>query len=66
MATPMHVYAEIAARHGKVNPTDEEAVDRFFAEEVPTLSEEVQREIMNELLARDGESPEPLKRSPEA
>ncbi len=66
MATPMHVYAELAARHGKIDPTDEKAVDHFFIQVAPTLSEEVQREIMHELIARDGESSEPLKKTPEA
>jgi len=56
MATPMHVFNEIAGRYG-VESTDEEAVDRFFIYHVPKLSQNTQQAILDELLARDGEPP---------
>lgn len=54
MGTPMHVYAEIAARHGVVE-SDEEAVDVFFAETLLHLPRDAQQKILRELMARDGE-----------
>ena len=53
MPTPMHVFVEIAARHG-VDPKDEAAVTRFF-ERVGRMKPQEQQAIMDELLARDGE-----------
>jgi hypothetical protein len=59
MPTPMHVYADIAARYGKYNSNQE--VDDFFANVVPTLSQPEQECIFAELLVRDGEEkPESL------
>lgn len=57
MATPMHVYDEIAARYGKQSPS---AVDRFFAVEVKDLDLVERRSILQELLARNAEIPREL------
>ena len=52
----MHVYAEIAARHG-VDPKNDDAVDDFFSAVVPTLENSVRVAILQELFgARDGEA----------
>lgn len=59
MATPMHVYDEIAARYGADVSTYEGAL-KFWEEVVPTLSKKKQRAIFDELLARNGETPKPL------
>ena len=55
MATPMHFYNEIEERYG-VNPTDEQAVDRFFEYRLPRLPQKAQQAILDELLARNGET----------
>lgn len=54
MATPTHVYADIASRYG-VDPDDEEAVDKWFNEILPMLPVDIRAAIFEELLARDGE-----------
>ena len=60
MATPMHVYAEIAARYG-VDPADDDAVDHFFIERAGTLPVGEQQLIAMELLGRDGEAVKPFR-----
>lgn len=60
MATPMHVYAEIAARYG-VDPGDDGAVDRFFIERAVTLPLAERELIVSELFGRDGEVAEPVR-----
>jgi len=54
MATPMHVYNDIAGRYG-VDPTNDNAVDRFFMYRVPKLPKATQQAIVDELFARNGE-----------
>ena len=54
MATPMHVFAEIAAKYG-VDSSDDDAIDDFFATKTSALPPEVQVQILSELYARDGE-----------
>ena len=54
MSTPIHVFAEIASRYG-VDPSNQEAVDRFFYNEDNRLSRDEQIAIMEELVCRDGE-----------
>lgn len=59
MPTHMSAFADIAARYG-IDPKDEEAVDRFFDEQAPSLSAQERATILAELLAeqtKDGESP---------
>ncbi len=51
MPTPMEVFVQMAVKYGNVDPTDEEAVDRFFEEELPKLPERQQLEIVETLLA---------------
>jgi hypothetical protein len=55
MATPTAKFIEIAARYGNVDPEDIEAVQRWFAEELPKLSPSELRRIFEELLRADGE-----------
>lgn len=52
MPTPMRQFADIARRHG-VDPTDEDAVDDFFARVAPTLPKEQQALLFSELLQGD-------------
>ncbi len=54
MATPMRIYAEIAARYGVTRDNVEE-VDHFFIDVLPTFPAHLQAAILDELLARDGE-----------
>jgi hypothetical protein len=54
MPTPMSAFADIAARYG-INPNDEEAVDRFFDEQAPSLSEHERATILKELFAAQAE-----------
>ncbi len=51
----MHVYADIAKKYGKVDPSNQSAVRNFFRKTLPKKSASVREEIFNELLARDGE-----------
>lgn len=60
MATPMHVYYELAARYGNVDPSDYEAVLKFFTTDILNLDESVRAEIGKELLTRDGEPAKPM------
>jgi hypothetical protein len=61
MPTPMSAFAVIAARHG-VDPSDEEAVDRFFDERAPELPLEEREAIFAELLTADGKGHSPRRR----
>jgi len=54
MATPMFVFAEIAARYG-VDRYDQDAVDEFFEYGIHDLTGMEQDAIAQELLERDGE-----------
>jgi len=56
MPTPMHVYADIAKRYGRIDPNDQSAVRNFFRQTLPRKSESIKEEIFKELLARDGEA----------
>jgi hypothetical protein len=49
----MDAFATIAARYS-VDPTDEEAVDRFFDERAPSLPAEEREAILAELMTADG------------
>lgn len=49
MPTPMSTYAEIAARY-HIDPSDEEAVTRFFRDTAPGLPADERVQIFNELL----------------
>jgi len=62
MPTPMSAFAVIAARHG-VDPSDEEAVDRFFDENAPELPLEEREAIFAELLTADGKGNSPRRRN---
>jgi hypothetical protein len=54
MPTPTRVFHDVAARYGKVDPSDAEALERWFTEVLPTLPKEQIEEILEELLAHDG------------
>lgn len=62
MPTPTRAFAELAAKHGDVDPDDMGAVQRWYEETVPTLSPTKIEEILEELLSSErldvkGESP---------
>ncbi len=63
MTTPIKVFAELAARHGGVDPNDTCAVQNWFMETLPTLPPEQRQELLSKLLDQDGGSadatPEP-------
>jgi hypothetical protein len=52
--TPTPIFAELAARYGDVDPQDIEAVQRWFAEDLPKLGLEQIERIIEELLTADG------------
>ena len=54
MPTPTTAFADAAAKYGGVDPGDMEAVQRWFAEELPTLSIQIIEEVIRDLLAQDG------------
>lgn len=51
MPTPTQAFFDIAARHGDVDSTDPQAVQRWFAETLPSLPPAEIEEILEELLA---------------
>jgi len=56
MPTPTAAFADAAAKYGDVDPEDIEAVQKWFAEELPMLPPEAIERIFDDLLARDGDS----------
>ena len=58
MPTPITAFADAAAKYGDVDPSDIEAVQRWFAEELPRLSPGIIERVLHDLLQRDGEAPE--------
>jgi hypothetical protein len=60
MPTPTGVFAQVAARHGDVDPNDAEAVQRWYAETVPALSPEKLETVLEDLLEQESDPHEPL------
>ncbi len=58
MATPVQVFADAAARYGGVDPHDIEAVQNWFAEELPKLELDQIERLIEDLLAADGSVPD--------
>jgi hypothetical protein len=56
MPTPVEAFAQIAAEHGGVDPNDTEAVQRWYAETVPTLPPERLEAVLEDLLSHEGDS----------
>ena len=54
MPTPTGAFVDIASRYGEVDPSDIEAVQRWFSEVLPTLPPDTIEEILEELLRHDG------------
>jgi hypothetical protein len=59
MPTPIHVFTEIAATYGNVNPDDSDAVQKWYIETLPTLKPELIDEIIEALIRHDGTKPIP-------
>lgn len=57
MPTPMHVFHDIASRHG-ADPTDEAAIEKWYVDVLLTFPAAEAQAIFEELLSREGE-PEP-------
>lgn len=53
MPTPIHLFHDIAARYGSVDPGDPEAVQHWFSEVLPTLPPETIEEILEALLGEE-------------
>ena len=64
MPTPIHVFAEIAATYGNVNPDDADAVQKWYIETLPTFKPELIDEILEALLRHDGTKPIPSAEKP--
>ena len=64
MPTPAQAFAEVAARHGDVDPADPVAVRHFYGQTLRTLEPSEILAILEELLAHEGASggapPEPF------
>ena len=54
MPTPVQAFLDAAAKHGDVDPSDLEAVRRFYRETLPTLPPDRILQVLEELLAREG------------
>ena len=54
MPTPTTAFADAAAKYGRVDPDDIEAVQKWFTEELPTLSVDIIEKVLHDLLAQDG------------
>ena len=52
MPTPYDVFSEIAARHGGVDPDDEQAVQRWYTDTLPGLPRRTIEGVLDELLSR--------------
>ena len=53
MPTPTVNFALWAAHYGGVDPTDEEAIARFYDEEIHNLSDEDKSELFQKLLGHE-------------
>jgi len=60
MPSPTGAFLDVAARYGEVEPTDIEAVQRWFSEVLPTLPPGTIEEILEDLLQHDGASDKEL------
>jgi len=54
MPTAMHWYNMAAEKWGKVDPTDEKAVEDFFTTTLSTLPKKTREKVFGYLLGRDG------------
>jgi len=54
MPTPTTAFADAAAKYGGVDPDDIEAVQRWFAEDLPKLPIGTIEQVLHDLLERDG------------
>ena len=58
MPTPITAFADAAAKYGGIDPDDVEAVQEWFAEELPKLPVDTIEQVLHDLLERDGTTAE--------
>ena len=58
MPTPITAFADAAAKYGDIDPNDIEAVQNWFAEELPKLPVLTIEQVLHDLLERDGTAAE--------
>jgi hypothetical protein len=58
MPTPITAFADAAAKYGDIDPDDIEAVQAWFAEELPKLPVDTIEQVLHDLLERDGTAAE--------
>ena len=54
MPTPITAFADAAAKYGDIDPDDIEAVQKWFADELPRLPVDTIERVLHDLLERDG------------
>lgn len=58
MPTPITAFADAAAKYGDIDPNDIEAVQNWFADELPTLPVDTIEQVLHDLLESDGTTAE--------
>ena len=58
MPTPITAFADAAAKYGDIDAKDIEAVQEWFADELPKLSVDTIEQVLHDLLERDGTAAE--------
>jgi len=58
MPTPITAFADAAAQYGDIDPDDIEAVQNWFADELPKLPIDTIEQVLHDLLERDGSAAE--------
>ena len=54
MPTPTRAFHDVAARYGKIDLSDADAIERWYTEVLPALPKEKIEEILEVLLSHDG------------
>jgi len=56
----MHIYRNLAVKYGNIDPSDIEAVNRFFEKDVYNLSKFTRLRIIATLFRHNGDRPESI------
>lgn len=54
MPTPTHVFALLAEKYGGVDPSDMEAVQRWYDQTLPTMPAKTIEDVLEELVGQEG------------